>query len=284
VDEDGLLWVGVHFGSRGFGHGSATWALKQVGATDTGMMAPPSLLPLGTPTTDTYRHLMDLAGQYAYAGREWVVRKVLRDILRTGSTFEVHNHHNFAWQEEHDGRTWWVHRKGATPAFPGQHGFIGGSMGGIAVIVRGVDSDRSREALYSTVHGAGRVLSRSQAASRVRRRPVWQCGNRDCGATEPHYNVKAGQPNPTCARCGSKTHRWHVDETSGGVIDWPAVQADLRSRGIELRGGGADEAPGCYKSLPDVLAYHAGTIEIVHTLYPVGVAMAGRETIDPYKD
>jgi tRNA-splicing ligase RtcB len=52
-------------------------------------------------------------------------------------------------------RTFWVVRKGATPAFPGQWGFVGGSMGDISVILRGVDSPASREALYSTVHGAG---------------------------------------------------------------------------------------------------------------------------------
>ena len=49
----------------------------------------------------------------------------------------VHNHHNFAWRETHDGQELIVVRKGATPAFPGQKGFIGGSMGDDAVIVQG---------------------------------------------------------------------------------------------------------------------------------------------------
>jgi tRNA-splicing ligase RtcB (3'-phosphate/5'-hydroxy nucleic acid ligase) len=46
----------------------------------------------------------------------------------------------------------------------------------------------------------------------------------------------------------------------------------------------ADEAPGAYKRLGEVLAYHAGTVEIEHTLTPLGVAMAGEGTFDPYKD
>lgn len=55
-------------------------------------------------------------------------------------------------------------------------------------------------------------------------------------------------------------------------------------RVIVLRGGGADEAPECYKDLKRVLAAHRGTINVLHTLRPIGVAMAGKETFDPYKD
>jgi tRNA-splicing ligase RtcB len=69
-----------------------------------------------------------------------------------------------------------------------------------------------------------------------------------------------------------------------GVVDWPAVQARLREQGIVLVGGGADEAPAVYKRLPDVLAAHAETIRIKHTLRPLGVAMASRDIYDPYKD
>ncbi|MFM9577914.1 RtcB family protein, partial [Streptomyces turgidiscabies] len=75
----------------------------------------------------------------------------------------VHNHHNFAWREKHNGMDMWVMRKGATPAFPGQKGFVGGSMGDNSVILEGVESEDSATLLYSTVHGAGRVMSRSKA-------------------------------------------------------------------------------------------------------------------------
>jgi tRNA-splicing ligase RtcB len=58
----------------------------------------------------------------------------------------------------------------------------------------------------------------------------------------------------------------------------------VTERGIELRGGDVDEAPQAYRRLPEVLAAHAGTIRILHTLKPLGVAMAGCGEFDPYKD
>ena len=78
----------------------------------------------------------------------------------------VHNHHNYAWRERHGERDLWVVRKGATPAFPGQRGFVGGSMGDDAVILRGVESEAAAASFYSTVHGAGRVMSRTEARGR----------------------------------------------------------------------------------------------------------------------
>jgi tRNA-splicing ligase RtcB len=199
---------------------------------------------------------MGLAGEYAYAGRDVVVAKVL-EILGAESVHEVHNHHNFAWREEHFGRTYWVVRKGCTPARPGQEGFAGGSMGDESVILEGVESGENEQALFSTVHGAGRVMSRSKAAGRVRRRKQ----------LDEH---------------GRKV--WVEEQIKPGVVDWPAVQARLREQGIVLKGGGADEAPEVYKRLPDVLAAHGETIRIKHTLRPLGVAMAGRDVYDPYKD
>jgi tRNA-splicing ligase RtcB len=77
---------------------------------------------------------------------------------------------------------------------------------------------------------------------------------------------------------------WIEEQISPGVVDWPAVQARLRRQGIVLVGGGADEAPEVYKRLPEVLAAHGETIRVKHTLRPLGVAMAGRDVHDPYKD
>jgi tRNA-splicing ligase RtcB len=203
------------------------------------------VIKLGTPLADDYLAAMNIAGDYAYAGRDWVVDRVLK-ILQAEARQRVHNHHNFAWWETHNGRRTLVVRKGATPAFPGQQGFIGASMGGDAVIVEGVDSQASKAALYSTVHGAGRVMSRTQAAGKMNRRTGKQI--------------------------------------SPGVVNWPKWQHELKARGIELRGGGADEAPECYKDLKEVLAAHGDTIKILHTLRPIGVAMAGKDTFDPYRD
>ncbi len=69
-----------------------------------------------------------------------------------------------------------------------------------------------------------------------------------------------------------------------GAIDFTAVRGELEAGGIELRGGAADEAPGAYKRLDDVLAAHADTVEVLHRLTPIGVAMAAADVVDPYKD
>jgi tRNA-splicing ligase RtcB len=253
-DENGWLWIGVHFGSRGFGHRTTMGFIALSNgkkfdehAPEGGMDAPPILFDAAGELGQDYLAAMQLAGQYAYAGRDVVVNKVL-EILGAQSTFEVHNHHNFLWEEEHFGQKYFVVRKGATPAFPGQYGFVGATMGDTSVIIRGVESEQSREGLYSTVHGAGRVMSRTQAAGKKR----WRNGK--------------------------------VEYLSAGLVDWKAAKKVMKARGIVLRGGGADEAPECYKKLEEVLAYHAGTIEVMHRLRPVGVAMAAADMHDPYKD
>jgi tRNA-splicing ligase RtcB (3'-phosphate/5'-hydroxy nucleic acid ligase) len=166
-DQDGMVWVGVHFGSRGLGHTSATKYLKLAGGRD-GMNVPPALVDVDTDLGHSYLAAMDLAGRYAYAGRDWVVERVRR-IIGGAVTHYTHNHHNFAWLEEHGGRKLWVVRKGATPAFPGQEGFVGGSMGDDAVILEGAESEKARTSLYSTIHGAGRMLGRKDAKRRLTR-------------------------------------------------------------------------------------------------------------------
>ncbi len=131
-DEEGYLWVGVHFGSRGFGHKTTTGfiAMSQNkgffdAAKEGGMDAKPILFDLDSAMGQEYIAAMNLAGEYAYAGRDVVVNKVLEILGTRETTFEVHNHHNFAWQEVHFGEKYWVVRKGCTPAFPDQMGFIG---------------------------------------------------------------------------------------------------------------------------------------------------------------
>ena len=256
ADETGVLWVGVHFGSRGFGHtvASAFLALGQGKAW--GERAPEHevLLDLQAPIGHDYWHLMNLAGQYAYAGREWVARKVVS--IMGGHEMElVHNHHNFAWREMHNGEEIVVVRKGATPAFPGQKGFVGGSMGDDAVIVRGTPAASSsgsavaetqRAALHSTIHGAGRVMSRTQAAGKR---------NRRTGKI-----ISPGRVTPEM------------------MSEW------IEEKGVILRGGGLDESPQAYRRLPAVLAAQEGTIEVLHTLRPLVVVMAGADERDPYRD
>jgi tRNA-splicing ligase RtcB (3'-phosphate/5'-hydroxy nucleic acid ligase) len=255
ADENGTIWVGVHFGSRGFGHTVASSYLALAQGKQWGERAPESetLLDIRDPMGHDYWQLMNLAGDYAYAGREWVARKVV-SILGGRELELVHNHHNFAWKEIHGGEEVVVVRKGATPAFPGQKGFIGGSMGDDAVIVRGTLPENAppetqlvqREALYSTVHGAGRVMSRTQAAGKR---------NRKTGRI-----ITPGRVTPEMMQ------------------EW------VSARGVILRGGGLDESPHVYRRLPSVLAAQEGTVEVLHTLRPLIVVMAGANEFDPYKD
>ena len=252
ADETGAIWVGVHFGSRGFGYTVASGFLALSQGLNWGGRAPERevLLPLAQPLGQDYWALMTLAGEYAYAGREWVARKVV-SILGGRELELVHNHHNFAWREEHDGQSVIVVRKGATPAFPGQQGFVGGSMGDNAVIVQGIAAGTDvegmqRAAMYSTVHGAGRVMSRTAAAGKRNRR-----------------TGKVLQPGAVSPRM---------------MQDW------VREKGVVLRGGGLDESPHVYRRLPEVLTAQKGTIEVLHTLRPLIVVMAGPDMFDPYKD
>jgi tRNA-splicing ligase RtcB len=295
VDEEGTVWIGVHFGSRGFGHKTASGFLALAqglpfdGRAHEGEMdSPPVLFEADSELGEAYIVAMQLAGDYAYAGRDVVVSKVL-EILGAEAVHEVHNHHNFAWREEHFGRTYWVIRKGCTPARPGQEGFVGGSMGTESVILEGVESAENEKALYSTVHGAGRVMSRTKAAGRVRRRKRWACSHRDCARVFDLDGISPTNPVPKKGVCPdhptSRLHKvWVEEQISPGVVDWAAVQARLREQGIVLIGGGAGEAPEVYKRLPEVLAAHGDSIRVQHTLRPLGVAMAGRGVVDPYKD
>ncbi len=232
TDEADGVWAGVHCGSRHFGHSIATYFLKQAQAPR-GIFAPPCLLKVGTPLADAYLACMELAGRYAYAGRDAICGRVAQ-LLECEILEEVHNHHNFAWKEKHDQRELWVIRKGATPAWPGQRCFVGGSMGDISVILEGVDNTESRLALHSAPHGAGRVMSRSAAKGK---------------------------------RKGKRVIR-------KGLVNDHDMRQWLKDSGVTLRGGGLDEAPQAYRRLPEVLDQHAGYLKIIHTLKPVGVCMA----------
>jgi tRNA-splicing ligase RtcB len=244
-DEQGRVWVGVHFGSRGLGfitaHGFMALAqdLSWRDLQPRPDMNREVILDLDAPLGHAYWAAMTLAGEYAYAGREWVARKVV-EILGGNELDLVHNHHNFAWREEQRGEELIVVRKGATPAFPGQRGFVGGSMGDMSVILRGVET--GEPTLHSTVHGAGRVMGRMQAKGK------WRKGK--C--------IRPGRVSPEDMR--------------------------RATQGVVLRGGDLDEAPQVYRKLGDVLAAQGATIEVLHTLTPLIVCMAPSRIRGPYRD
>ncbi len=244
TDESNRIWVGVHFGSRGLGHSICTHFVKAAGGKD-GVHAQPVILGEDSDLGEQYLKCMELAGRYAYAGRDWVCERVSR-ILRGNIIEQVHNHHNFAWKERHFDKDLWVVRKGATPARPGQKGFVGGSMGDISVILEGFESEESKKTLYSTIHGAGRLLGRTQAK-----------GKRD-------------------RRTGK--------QLTPGLVIQEEHDAWMRHVGVELRGSDLDESPYAYKRIENVLGAHKDTIKILHTLTPIGVCMADDRTYDPYKD
>jgi len=228
TDNDGFLWIGNHFGSRGFGHKTAMGfiALSQGlnfedKANEGGMDKPPILFDTNSDLGQAYLSAMHLAGEYAYAGRDMVVNKVLEILDNPQVTFEVHNHHNFAWKENHFGSDYWVVRKGCTPAFPNQLGFIGANMLDTSVIIEGVEGELSKDTLYSTVHGAGRVMSRTEATGKKK----WIKG-------------EDGKKRPTII--------------AKGKVDFDETKAKMKAHNIELRGAGADESPQCYKRLNEV--------------------------------
>ena len=246
-DEVGFIWVGVHCGSRGLGHtiASGFMALSQNAPWGAKVPEEECLLDLNTPLGDAYWHAMCLAGDYAYAGRNWVVRHVV-ELIGGNIDETVHQHHNFAWRETHFGEELIVVRKGSTPAFPGKMSFVGGSMGDNAAIVMGRDTELNASLMCSTVHGAGRVMSRTQAAGKK----DWKTGRR-------------------------KTE---------GLISQAMMTDWLVEKQVTLVGGGVDEAPQAYRRLNEVLACQGDSIEIVHTLKPHIVCMASGNDFDPYKD
>lgn len=120
-------------------------------------------LPLDTAEGQEYWAAMELMGRYAAANHE-LIHRHLAEHLRLEVLLDVENHHNFAWRETHElggvAREVVVHRKGATPAGAGVLGIIPGSMASPGYLVRGRGNAAS---LRSASHGAGRVMSRTQA-------------------------------------------------------------------------------------------------------------------------
>jgi tRNA-splicing ligase RtcB len=247
-DENDFVWVGVHFGSRGLGHKATTYFLDALGAKDS-MEAKPTVVDLDSHLGQQYLEAMTLGGKYAYAGREWVCDTVSKIIQGSTERLDmVHNHHNFAWLEEHFGEKYFVVRKGSTPAFPGQRSFIGSNMKDKSVIVKGLDTQEAKDNLYSTVHGAGRIISRRKATGKT------------------------------------KKVNGELVVISEGLVNEDQMRKEVEDQGVMLFGAGADEAPMCYKNLEEVLDYHKDSVEIQEKLTPIIVCMAGANEFDPYKD
>lgn len=156
-----------HSGSRGVGAAVASHYSARAREVCGGLpkeLTHLSWLDMSRADGQEYFAAMNLMGKYASANHALIHERVTRAVgARVIATVE--NHHNFAWLEEHDGRPLYVHRKGATPAGPGELGVIPGSMASPGFVVRGRGNEAS---LKSASHGAGRLMSRSQASNTFR--------------------------------------------------------------------------------------------------------------------
>src|SRR5574337_230465 len=166
----------------------------------------------------------------------------------------------------------WIVRKGATP-LTAQPAFIGGSMGDVSVIVHGKEQEadwgagpgpqpQHRAEFYPVVedigalgsapHGAGRVMSRTKAAGKMRK--MISCSTRDCDWLMAAQSEDVPE---VCPECGSRKFRKiKTRDPLTAAIDWTAARAQLLARGITVLGAGADENPAVYKPLEAVLAAH----------------------------
>jgi tRNA-splicing ligase RtcB len=173
VDEQDLVWIVLHSGSRGIGNQLAT---KHIAKAKSEMkraltsLEDPNLAYFvqGTDAFTAYIADMQWSQDYAMANRARMVDAAVAVLLRFlgfgHETERVNCHHNFAARERHDGKEIWVTRKGAIKADHGDLGIIPGSMGARTFIVRGKGNELS---YTSCSHGAGRKMSRTQARKQI---------------------------------------------------------------------------------------------------------------------
>lgn len=165
-DEDGHVWVVVHSGSRNVGHSVATHYMKLASGTG---RASEGHYGFSVKSGDGRDYITDMKFclEFALENRKRIIERVLREIYyyakkgETPQTLEfINRNHNHA--EEKQGL--WIHRKGATHAEAGMAGVIPGNMRDGSFIVVGKGNE---ESLYSSSHGAGRALSRTQAKDKI---------------------------------------------------------------------------------------------------------------------
>jgi tRNA-splicing ligase RtcB (3'-phosphate/5'-hydroxy nucleic acid ligase) len=174
-DEDGMVWLMLHSGSRGAGNMIAQHHIAIAEALNARLNIQSArdlwVLPLDTEEGQNYLTDMLWAQDYAMENRQrmrWTFTEIFSNLLAKRLKIDlqfdpadcINIHHNYANQETAYGRTVWVHRKGAAFAGPGVLGIIPGSMATGSYIVRGLGNP---ESFQSCSHGAGRVMSRGQA-------------------------------------------------------------------------------------------------------------------------
>jgi tRNA-splicing ligase RtcB len=174
LDEKQDVWVVLHSGSRGTGNAIGRYfiekakeacAMWHIDLPDNDL----AYFPEGTTMFDDYTKAVEWAQNYAFENRAVMLERVIAALQKSiGKPFEVTSeaincHHNYVAQENHFGQNLWVTRKGAIRAREGDLGIIPGSMGQRSYIVRGKGHP---ESYCSCSHGAGRVMSRTEAKRR----------------------------------------------------------------------------------------------------------------------
>jgi tRNA-splicing ligase RtcB len=165
-DMDGATWLLVHSGSRGLGSAIGAHHVRAAEVVGHG-----DIPGLPVDSDEGLAFIADLAWALAFAiaNREAIAEAALAVIAEIAGTtpaelLRIDVHHNYATQEEHLGRTVWVHRKGAIAAPEGGLVLIPGSMGTASYVARGLGEPTS---LRSASHGAGRTMTRREARERV---------------------------------------------------------------------------------------------------------------------
>src|SRR3989304_581214 len=167
----------IHCGSRGLGHQIATDYIKRMltAMPKYGIALPDRQLaacPFTSPEGQDYYKAMAAGANFAWGNRQgitWEGGKAWEEGVGEGETLELLYDvaHNIAKIEEYNGKKMVVHRKGATRAFPGQPVIIPGSMGTHSFVMVGQEGSLE-QSFGTTAHGAGRMMSRTQAKHEIR--------------------------------------------------------------------------------------------------------------------
>lgn len=244
LQHDGRhLWVMFHTGSRGFGHGLASYyfelAKEELGLSRGQMDL--GYFERGSRHWDDYRNAVAAGGNFAIANRLIIGREVgaaFGEVFGGDAELVYEISHNLVQEESHPTlfpRPVWIHRKGATRALPAGHPMLAGTRWadtGHPVLIPGSMGDTSyvlrplpgaARCLYSVNHGCGRRKSRSAA-----RREITQ----------------------------------------------HAADSQMRALGVVVNAGGhvpVDESPDCYKPAEEVIraVTEAGLAEIETRLWPL---------------
>ena len=166
IDEDskGAPWIVVHSGSRAVGHWTAKFYMKK-SSGNARKFEETHPLPINSDAGKEYQNLLDFGLEFAKLNRLEIINQVAASIEKVLGkkikfTIWTNKNHNHALKEQ----GLFVHRKGATPAKKGERGIIPANMLDGSFLVEGRGN---REFISSSSHGAGRVMSRSEARKKI---------------------------------------------------------------------------------------------------------------------